>query len=140
MRIGGTLRRRNVLAAAALILFGACSDSNDGGGGSPLIPSGGGQGPSGATITIGANGAVSPSSVTISTGQSVTFVNNDTRQHEMASDPHPAHTACPSINAVGTLAVGATRLTNSFPSTGTCSFHDHINPDTGGLKGSITVR
>ena len=142
MRIGGNYRRRNILAAAALILFGACSDSNDGGGGggSPLIPSGSGQGPSGATITIGANGTVSPSSVTITTGQSVTFVNNDTRQHEMTSDPHPSHTQCPSINALATLAVGQTRLTNSFPSTGTCGFHDHINPDTNGLKGSITVR
>ena len=28
-------------------------------------------------------------------GQSVTFVNNDTRSHEMASDPHPTHGTCP---------------------------------------------
>ena len=30
-------------------------------------------------------------------GQSVTFVNTDSRSHDMESDPHPAHTACPSI-------------------------------------------
>ena len=125
--------------AAMLIAFVACGDG-DGGGGSPISPSGGGPGPSGATITIGANGAVSPSQVSITTGQSVTFVNTDTRSHEIASDPHPAHTACPSINALGSLPAGQTRLTNSFSGTGNCSFHDHTDPDNPALKGSISVR
>ena len=91
-------------AAAALSFAISCSEDSD----NPMGPGGGGgsPGPSGATITIGPNG-VSPSTVTINPGESVTFVNNDTRQHEMASDPHPAHSDCPAINALGVLNAGA---------------------------------
>ena len=118
----------------------ACSDSNDGGGGGgPMVPSGTGPGPSGATITI-SNNSVSPSQVSITTGQSVTFINSDGRTHDMASDPHPAHTSCPSINAVGLIGTGQTKLTNSFPGTGSCGFHDHNDPDNNSLKGTITIR
>ena len=62
-----------------------------------------------------ANGRVTPSDVTISTGQSVTFVNNDGRTHNVTSDPHPVHTDCPQINAVGVVGNGQTRLTNALP-------------------------
>lgn len=128
---------KHVSAAASLALMMACGD---GGGSTPTTPSGTGPGASGATITIGANGAISPSTVSITVGQSVTFVNSDTRSHEMASDPHPAHTNCPSINALGMLTAGQTRLTNSFAAAGTCGFHDHANPDNNSLKGTITIR
>ena len=130
---------RLAAAAFSLSLFVACG-SDDGGGGSPTTPSGSGPGPSGATITVGTNGAVSPSSVTISVGQSVTFVNNNNRNHELASDPHPAHTNCPSINALGVVGTGQTKLTNSFGAAGTCGFHDHNDPDNPALKGTITIR
>ena len=130
---------RLAAAAFSLSLFVACG-SDDGGGGSPTTPSGSGPGPSGATITVGTNGAVSPSSVTISVGQSVTFVNNNNRNHELASDPHPAHSNCPSINALGVVGTGQTKLTNSFGAAGTCGFHDHNEPDNNGLKGTITIR
>ena len=126
-------------AVAGLALTMACGDS-DGGSGGPTTPSGGGPGPSGATITIGSNGAVSPSSVSITVGQSVTFVNSSGSAHEIASDPHPAHTSCPSINALGIVGNGQTRLTNSFGGAGTCTFHDHGQPDNNGLKGTITIR
>ena len=128
---------KHLSAAASLALMMACGD---GGGSTPTTPSGTGPGASGATITIGTNGAISPSSVSITVGQSVTFVNSDTRSHEMASDPHPAHTNCPSINALGILGAGQTRLTNSFAAAGTCGFHDHGDPDNNGLKGTITIR
>jgi plastocyanin len=125
-------------AVAGLALTLACGDSNGGGG--PTTPSGSGAGPSGATITIGSNGAVTPSSVSITVGQSVTFVNSSGSSHEIASDPHPAHTSCPSINALGILGNGQTRLSNSFSGTGTCTFHDHGQPDNNSLKGTITIR
>ena len=35
---------------------------------------------------------------------------------------------------------GQTRLTNSFSAAGTCSFHDHGQPDNPNLKGTITIR
>jgi len=126
----------SVLAVVLGLSLAAC-------GGSPSSPSNGGSsgspGPSGATITITAAG-VSPKSVTITSGQSVTFVNNDTVSHEMASDPHPAHNDCPPINALGTLAPGATRLTNALTTVRTCGFHDHLRDTVTSLQGSIVIQ
>jgi hypothetical protein len=128
-----------VLVAGALVTVAACGG---GGGGTPTGPGntgGGSPGPSGATITI-ANGRVTPSAVTITVGQSVTFVNNDGRVHNVSSDPHPVHTDCPQINAVGNLSNNQTRLTNAFPAARSCGFHDHDDPDNGALKGRITIQ
>ncbi len=129
---------RTVLAVGAVMLLGACGGGSD----SPTSPSGGGGGTggSGATITIGSNGAVSPAQVSINVGQSVTFVNNDTRLHDMTSNPHPSHTDCPPMNAVGSLAPGQTKLTNAFTAARSCGFHDHNLPQDTGLQGTITIR
>ncbi len=129
----------HILAIGILPGLAACGGSsspngpgaNPGGSGSP--------GPSGATITI-TNGRVNPSEVTIAVGQSVTFVNNDGRGHNVSSDPHPNHTDCPSINAVNNLTNGQTRLTNAFTAARTCGFHDHDDPDNGSLRGRITIQ
>jgi plastocyanin len=138
MPFGATTRIWTHASAAALMAgVLACG----GGNGSPSGPSpiSGAPGPSGATITI-TNGAVSPRTVQVSVGQSVTVVNNDNRGHEIASDPHPAHTLCPEMNALGSIPAGATRQTNAFPTARTCSFHDHNDPDNASLKGSIEIR
>jgi plastocyanin len=131
---------RQAVVAIGLMGMLACGDSNDGGGGSPLPPSGGGPGPSGATITISATGAVSPTTVSVTTGQSVTFVNNDTKSHQIDSNPHPTHTNCPSINAVDVIAAGQSKLSNAFTVAGTCGFHDHSEPNNAALQGTITIR
>jgi plastocyanin len=133
-----------MVAVAGLAIAAAC------GGSSPAGPSGGGvtvisgstgsAGTSGATITITAAG-VNPNSVTISVGQSVTFINNDTRSHEPASNAHPQHGSCPSIErGLGTLAAGQTKLTQGFAGAGTCSFHDHLNDTSQNLQGTIIIR
>jgi plastocyanin len=124
------------IAAAAATAF-ACGG---GGGGTNNPTPVGTPGPSGATITITSAGVVSPSSVTINNGESVTFVNNDSRVHEMASDPHPVHTDCPPINALGTLQPGQSRLTNAMTTSRTCGFHDHLNDTNANLKGTIVIR
>jgi len=129
---------RTALAVGAVVLLGACGGGSD----SPTSPSGGGggTGASGATITIGSNGAVSPAQVSINVGQSVTFVNNDTRLHDMTSNPHPSHTDCPPMNAVGNLSPGQTKITNAFTTARSCGFHDHNLPQDTGLQGTITIR
>jgi len=100
----------------------------------------GGTGPSGATVTITSAG-VSPSTVTISQGQSVTFVNNDNRPHEMASDPDPQDGSCPSMeNGLGTIAAGQTKMTHAFANAGTCRYHDHLDASNQSLQGSIVVQ
>lgn len=142
-----TLGNRILAAAsiAALMLMTACGGSSPtspggGGGGSVVVQSTGSVGTVGATITIGANGSVSPTSVTVAVGQSVTFLNSDSRSHDMESDPHPAHTACPSIANVGLLQPGQSKTTFGFANTGTCGYHDHNNAESTGLQGRIVVQ
>lgn len=121
-------------AAAAFGIAGACG----GGSKSPTNPSPG-NGPVGATITITSAG-VDPRAVTINSGEVVMVVNNDTRNHEIASNPHPAHTDCPQINALGTLVPGQSRNTANFTTSRTCGFHDHIDDTNTSLQGTITIR
>lgn len=130
-----------VVAGLATASLMSCGGSSSPTGGTTVISaSTGSQGPSGATITITANG-VSAQQVSITIGQSVTFVNNDTRAHEMASDPHPTHGTCPSVEAgIGTLAAGQTKLTQGFANAGTCGYHDHLNSGTASLQGTIVIR
>ncbi len=129
-----------IAAAAALALVLGC------GGSSPTSPSGsgggasGGPGPSGATITIVNGGSLSPNTVTIGVGQSVTFVNNDTQPHQIASNPHPTHTDCPAINALGSIAPGQTKLTDAFSTARSCGFHDHNDPGNAALQGTIRIQ
>jgi plastocyanin len=78
--------------------------------------------------------------VTISPGSRVTFVNNDTRAHDMASDPHPEHTACPAINDVGFLQPGQSRTTGNLNTPRSCGFHDHNQPSATSLQGTITIQ
>ena len=132
---------RHLAVATSLMAAVACSDDN--GGGNPNNPgSGGGSpGPVGATITLGANNAISSASVTITVGQSVTFVNNSGRPRQMTSDPHPVHTDCPAINASGTLNAGQSGTTNALTTARTCNFHDHIGEDSNApVRGSIIIR
>jgi plastocyanin len=91
------------------------------------------------TITITAAG-VSPKDIQVSPGARVTFVNNDTRAHQMASDPHPEHTDCSEINQVGLLTPGQSRQTGNLNAVRTCGFHDHDQPAVASLLGSIVIR
>ena len=91
------------------------------------------------TITI-SNNAVCPQNITVPRGTQVTFMNSDSRTHEMTSDPHPEHTDCPEINAVGNLVPGQTRQTSNLVVARRCGFHDHIAFDVKALQGSITIQ
>ena len=128
--------------AALIVVLSACGGGNS----NPTGPSGGGGGgggpvTSGATITIDANGAVSPASVTINVGQGVTFVNNHNRAHDMSSDPHPDHTDCQAMNTIGRLTPGQSKTsTMGFNQARACGFHDHEDDTNPALKGTINVR
>ncbi len=83
----------------------------------------------------------SAKSVTVAVGQTVTFINNDNRSHEMASDPHPQHGSCPSMeNGLGTIAAGQTKVTHAFANAGTCGYHDHLDASNRAFMGSIVVQ
>lgn len=125
--------RRLALAGLTAALI-ACNKS------SPTVPSPGNTPPVQTnTITITATGA-SPRNVEIAVGTRVLFVNNDTRAHNMSSDPHPDHTQCPEINQAGFLSPGQSRETGNFVVARTCGFHDHDNPGQASLTGQIVIR
>jgi plastocyanin len=73
-------------------------------------------------------------------GTRVTFVNNDSRPHDMASNPHPEHTDCPAINDVGFLQANQSRQTGNLVTVRTCGFHDHNEPTNTSLQGSIVIQ
>ena len=95
--------------------------------------------PNATTILI-LNNAVCPTSLTVTRGSRVTFINNDTRQHEMDSDPHPEHTDCPEINQIGLLVPGQQRDTGNLNTPRRCGFHDHLRFEVAALRGSITIQ
>jgi plastocyanin len=135
VRFAGSLAALAVLAAC-----GGSPSSPSGGNVTVIVRDGGATGVSGATITITAAG-VSPASVTVAVGQTVTFINNDNRPHEMASNPHPQHGTCPSIEGgLGSLAANQTKVTRAFANAGSCGYHDHLNDSSNSLKGTITVQ
>jgi plastocyanin len=120
-----------LLALLLCLLLVSC------GGGSSSPP---GPSPSNPnTFTITAAG-VSPKELTVPPGTRVLFLNSDSRRHEMTSDPHPEHSDCTEINAVGVLNPGQGRETGNLVDVRTCGFHDHGEPDNSGLKGRIVVR
>lgn len=91
------------------------------------------------TFTITSAG-VTPKELTVSAGSRVRFVNNDTRRHDMGSDPHPDHTDCPEMDNVGVLNPSESRETANFNTVRTCGFHDHDLPTNDSLKGRIIIR
>jgi plastocyanin len=135
------IRVRFICALVSLTALAACGGSST----SPssvtiIVRDGGAGGTNGATVTITAAG-VSAKSVTVAVGQTVTFVNNDSRPHEMASDPHPQHGSCPSMESgLGTIAAGQTKVTHAFANVGTCGYHDHLDASNGALMGTIIVQ
>jgi plastocyanin len=136
-----TARARFAAVVPALgiaLLGGAC-------GGSSTSPSDGGSavtpvtGPIAATVTIRA-GAVSPKSVTVPVGSSVMFVNGDSKQYDITSDPHPTHSDCPPINIVGTLEAGQSRATSAMTTARSCGYHDHNDSSNTAMQGTIVVQ
>src|SRR3954451_5116048 len=125
-------RARRLAAVSVMAAFAAC-----GGGSTPSAPS---PGDNPNQMTISAAGVLTPSQITISPGARVLFINNHSRTHQMASDPHPEHTDCPEINQVGVLAQGQRRETGNFVTVRTCGVHDHDDPDNASLKGRIVIR
>jgi plastocyanin len=86
------------------------------------------------------NNAACPQNLTVSPGTRVMFINNDSRIHEMFSDPHPEHTNCLELNQVGHLEAGQRRETGNLNTVRRCGFHDHDDPNNRGLLGTITIQ
>lgn len=120
------------VAAALGTTIVACGKDSSSASPSPMPPST-------LTITITSTGA-NPKTLTVKPGSQVTFINNDSIDHQMYSDPHPEHTDCPELDSVGFLARGQSRQTGNLNIVRTCGFHDHIHFENTSLRGSITIQ
>ena len=131
---------RTVIAVALAAAAATCGGGGSSTPSSPTpTPTPTPTGSSSATITITSSG-VSPRAVTVSVGSRVTFVNNDSRPHDMASNPHPSHTDCIAINDVGFLQAGQSRQTGNLNTARTCGYHDHNRDSDTSLQGTITIQ
>lgn len=132
MKLSRTLLLLTILAAG-------CGSGSDNGG-PPNNPSPPNSPPvATTTVTITAAG-VNPKNIVVPLGSRVTFINNDVREHEMASDPHPEHGDCLPVNDVGFLAPGQNKQTGNLTTARTCGFHDHNRAEVTALQGSILVQ
>jgi plastocyanin len=126
----------------AAIVAGAAATACGGSNGSATMPSTNvtcSTLPDAKTILI-SNNAVCPQTLTVPRGAQVTFINGDSRPHEMYSDPHPEHTDCPELNQVGHLEPGQTRQSGNLNNPRRCGFHDHLNFENTALRGTITIQ
>jgi plastocyanin len=132
---------KTYIAAAVLAvacLTAGCGGSSTGPSNSGGNNSGGGGSTTTTTITITANGA-SPRDITVTAGSRVTFINNDSQPHDMASNPHPEHTDCTALN-IGFIAAGQQGISQNLNTVRTCGFHDHNQPSNTNLMGTIRIQ
>ena len=92
-----------------------------------------------ATITITAAGP-SRSAIVLPRGGRLTIVNRDGVPHDIRSDPHPAHDACPALNEIGLLEPGRAGTSGVLPDAGTCGLHDDLQPLATALHLGIEIR
>jgi plastocyanin len=98
--------------------------------------------PSGAvqpTIVITPTG-MTPLELTIDVGQRVTFVNNDTRAHDVVGGVDPSNPDCPEITLAGFLSPGQSRDTGVFTTPRRCEYHDHTMLSVPAFQGRIIIR
>jgi hypothetical protein len=113
-------------AIAVDVILGAC--------GSTTAP-----GLEALTVSISASG-VSPVQLIGNGPVYVTFVNQDTERHEIRSNPHPAHTDCAEIGALGISPGQRLTFSSTFDRGRTCGYHDETRPDDVRFQGTINIR
>ena len=91
------------------------------------------------TVTITASG-MQPLEITITTGQRVTFLNSDSRAHDLVGGVDPSHPECPEIAVAGFLTPGQSRETGVFSTARTCEYHDHTELSVAAFQGRIIIR
>jgi plastocyanin len=139
MRIPLTTARAGTAALITAALALGCGGG--GGGGTPSTTTGPSSGvvagSIGAIINITANG-LNPADVRIEPTQRVRYVNQDTRPHEIQTNPHNFHTDCPPNN-IRILNPGQSIDTEVFSAVKACGYHDHLLPDEQRYWGVIRV-
>lgn len=81
------------------------------------------------TITI-ADGKFSPEIISVNISTKITFVNKDSKPHQIASDPHPTHTDLPALNS--TILYKGESFSLVADTAGEYKMHLEDNPSVGG--------
>ena len=123
------------ITAAAMAAVISCSGNS-----SSTSPSGACTPSTSANTLVIMNNAICPQAITLTRGSQLTIQNQDSRTHDMTSDPHPEHTQCPELNQIGFLNTGQSRPSGNLNTARTCGMHDHGDPDRGSLKVTITIQ
>lgn len=79
-----------------------------------------------AKVEITGTGFV-PLTIRIKKGESVTWVNKDSKPHQVAADPHPTSDLLPSLKGDEPL-LQEEQYTAIFEKTGTFTYHDYLDP------------
>lgn len=88
-----------------------------------------------AEVSITSSGFV-PSTITITAGQAVVWINKDSSPHWVASDPYPTDNTLAGFNARGAIPSNDT-YGFVFDNAGTYTYHDDLNPYT--MRGTVIV-
>ena len=129
---------RRPLAVTLALLAAACGSSTGGGPSTDPAASPSPTGPPVLTITAA---GVDPQVLhTFDSRETVTFVNADSRTHELRSDPHPDHTECPAISG-GPIAPGERReiAGPSLPRFTLCFYHEETEPANNSYRGVVVT-
>lgn len=125
----------------AIAIVAAAAAASCGGGGytapTSMTPPGVVAGSIGATISLTANGPV-PADVRIEPTQKVRFINNDTRPHQINTNPHNVHSDCPANNTA-VLNPGQQVDSGNFDTVKACGYHNHLLPGDQKFWGVIRV-
>ncbi len=78
----------------------------------------------------------SPSSIEVSVGTKVTFINQSGGLMRVASAAHPTHQALPGFDQL-TAEPNGVSYEYTFTKAGTWEYHNHLNP---GMRGLVTVK
>ncbi|HSW85793.1 MAG TPA: cupredoxin domain-containing protein [Candidatus Saccharimonadales bacterium] len=89
-----------------------------------------------AQVSITSTGFM-PATITIKTDQAVTWTNQDSSPHWVASDPYPYDNTLAGLNSKHNLAVRDS-YSYLFNKVGTYTYHDNLNPYT--IKGTVIVK
>lgn len=87
-----------------------------------------------ATITATDTG-FNPKEVTISAGESITWVNNSSKTLQIGSDNHPTHTLNPDLTGgqyVIEVPAGQSKTVSAGTKVGRWGFHNHLKPSETG--------
>ena len=87
------------------------------------------------------DGVFIPKNLTITVGDTIRWINNDTKLRWPSADPHPTHSALPEFDPLADLAPGES-YSLTFTEVGVVPYHDHtqaIIDDVATITGTIIV-